>query len=580
MELLAEAAWQSILEDAKISGSIIYLDDGAQDLLRWSLPKGVAAFFEAGAYSVGSVGQALGENEHQVGVVVSHVPLIMHQIFENVFLFPACAGFFPVLPSQLSVAPQQQRTLDLEARALPVEDAEDHAHMAAALAAVLDELNLREEVFTLGPSGRLVGRRLLSTHRPLRASAQGVASVVIVPRTEDIVTPLLHTDHLLDRLLNTHTHPLPSATDVCVNVDPIMNLSLPQGSEVHGSIAHPGHKQASDFLSNLMQWGSKEVLLGARKLLADSAARDRLPLNLQKLMSAKASGSQLQNLCALYRSAPPPTFSERAPTLQTATALVHALQAAHWDRATAVEKVLLLGHASGDHSSLFRHLRDLCPNTPLKDVLHFAVIVYALAARAVESLDAQEAGFADALVRTVIHRAANAWEEVCQLPFSAQQLAQLQNMVKEGRSSEAHAYTHTLLAPLLGSLRALALALPDTPSTPSVSGAGGVVARIAEAVLNPGSVPDLPDLEVVAAGLRGKLKTGFGRLLVSKARPADHDTVVVCVLGGVTCAEVRALNDLVTATVSAKRIILVSGRIATHESILRALFPLPVDEGE
>eukprot|EP00958_Prasinococcus_capsulatus_P022245 scaffold3123_cov175-Prasinococcus_capsulatus_cf.AAC.1 len=59
-------------------------------------------------------------------------------------------------------------------------------------------------------------------------SQKGDAAVVIVDRTMDLITPLLHEDHLLDRLIRSEMALAGSATDTAVKVAAAPSLPFAQ----------------------------------------------------------------------------------------------------------------------------------------------------------------------------------------------------------------------------------------------------------------------------------------------------------------------------------------------------------------
>jgi len=56
-----------------------------------------------------------------------------------------------------------------------------------------------------------------------------------------------------------------------------------------------------------------------------------------------------------------------------------------------------------------------------------------------------------------------------------------------------------------------------------------------------------------------------------RVAPHEADTVVVVVVGGITCSEIQAIRDHATAT--RKRVVVIATSIATADNILEFILP-------
>lgn len=94
-----------------------------------------------------------------------------------------------------------------------------------------------------------------------------------------------------------------------------------------------------------------------------------------------------------------------------------------------------------------------------------------------------------------------------------------------------------------------------------------------EAIFDSGR-PELPDLYYHSqATVTNLIKSGFSLFVSSaKPRPNQHPVLVLFVVGGVSCSEIRQIQEIVTASRTDTELIICTTRLVTsHDITIQAL---------
>jgi hypothetical protein len=87
----------------------------------------------------------------------------------------------------------------------------------------------------------------------------------------------------------------------------------------------------------------------------------------------------------------------------------------------------------------------------------------------------------------------------------------------------------------------------NVPHSKSMQTYVPLVRRVMEHILLERGGSDLRDLKKLSTSLKGLLKTGFSRLgLQAKPRPTDNKLIILFVIGGLTCGELRDIKESLT----------------------------------
>eukprot|EP00057_Strongylocentrotus_purpuratus_P015857 XP_011670331.1 PREDICTED: sec1 family domain-containing protein 2 [Strongylocentrotus purpuratus] len=107
---------------------------------------------------------------------------------------------------------------------------------------------------------------------------------------------------------------------------------------------------------------------------------------------------------------------------------------------------------------------------------------------------------------------------------------------------------------------------PGTATHPSSY--SPLVKQVMKSVFDP-SKPDLVDIEYKSSGFRDLLKTKFRLFMnVGKPRPSDHPLLIVFMVGGVTCSEVKHIKETVASLSPNTQVVVGSTRILRESDVL------------
>ncbi|KAL3692631.1 hypothetical protein R1sor_006282 [Riccia sorocarpa] len=301
-------------------------------------------------------------------------------------------------------------------RGLPGVEVEEPGPAGAVLLAhclqhVVAQLDLKPEIFTLGPLANVVGKAMAGLPTPSDGvgHSRRPVGLVLIDRTLDIVTPSTHGDSLLDRCLSClprRPSPLPKTfsklqsnviastvtrppMDVRIIVDsdeakpldytkvgasfpskPILpkwesrtssqNQVSKENSELWGgSLSSSWDKRGYEYLETLVGKRTKESLLQIRKWLQEALRQEKS----EGSGKGRLSAVSVNELKLLRRA-----LSEKPEVAMRHTALIQLTRAAEealsgdfatlWDSFMSSEKILML--TAGDVTqSLALQLRDI-----------------------------------------------------------------------------------------------------------------------------------------------------------------------------------------------------------------------------
>ena len=471
------------------------------------------------------------------------------------------------------------------------------------------------------------GAQATSPRQPPPPSAPPVArtpveaSVLIIDRSVDVVAPALRSDHPLDLLLAEAAGAARHAEDVAAGAVPTGHSAAdaaaspvaprrPPGppsppsprsspsSPVSPSPRPPppppppppplpsaplpvsvvqtlGGSECAPLLESLLSRRTKEVgkkLLEALAAAAD-AYEDELPL---VDMPSRPTPRALRELLGAVRGVPRACW-ERAPELAAVEMLLEALDAGGGDTRLAVtcSHQKLLQHTASE--SVAMALTELIALSArgrdggaVRELVLLVAMVYSLSGEAVANgaLDEAETRLREALLQACLRDPAAGGLLAAGIPrVPVDQLPAPVLMERRHRLQSA-------LGTLFERLRALAAARRAMPPSealllPSAQTAGEVYRPLLRHVLERAlRQEDVGAVEPLSGSFGSLVGAFFGRR--SQARLADHRTIVLFVIGGISLAELRELRQL-AAQYPQHRVWLGATRIATPDTVFELL---------
>ncbi|KAH3796873.1 sec1 family domain-containing protein 2-like [Dreissena polymorpha] len=521
---------------------------------------------------------------------VFHVPLSAVNVGNSIFLMPGHAKLFPLVGSDLSqvellynnrhAKPEHKdfeslKSIDISC--LPKDLQVSYKSLVCSLNGLLTELGVREDIYSLGLTSSILATELEAypAARQRRKTVQERVSLVLVDRTLDLASVTSHnTDSLLDRIQQLLPRLPGHVTDVKVNMTPLCNAD----SETAVDIIAPGclaaQSGSQEHLQTVLAGKQKEALMEVNRQLVEAAVKNGLPLSLTG-KPTRVSAEQLNSTLKLFRGQYD-KISRHLDWLQVAMATSHSLSShsnRHVDELISVEKGLLqcLDDLSGTEA--FTYLLKMVSKKEadkwvysLDDILCMLVYIYSLlGAAALEQEDLEEQ-IQEALLDRILAEK--------DLPSLTQAI-----VGSAGSLSDRSILTDIVdniwekLVAIADSRSHLQLfrTILDPGSAVSPATHNPLLRQLVAAILEP-SKPDLVDVENKSSGLKDILKSGFGLFRgVSKSRPSDHPLLILFVVGGVNCTEVKQIRDLVNQMKPAIQVVVGSTRLVTPAEVVQSI---------
>ncbi|KAI8905565.1 hypothetical protein EDD86DRAFT_277590 [Gorgonomyces haynaldii] len=253
---------------------------------------------------------------------------------------------------------------------------------------ILDHLNVKEEIYSLGPQSEEMGKFLssIASMSSRRANASTPAHLILVDRNLDLVGPSMHTESILEPLF-TKEH-LPTVDLGFTTIEPELD------------------SQSKNLLQLLMD-NQKQSLLILRKHLLDILGQYQ---SVPKVLG-RPNPEQLKELVQLI---PLEAYAEN-PLLVWITGIVNQLNQQRPDLVSIEQTMIKSLSFSGDVMTPISQLCDLLKKIaqekqdpqsqfPIttKDVLHLAILLYSLLPKTLSIYPEQETILKQAFLKAMM----------------------------------------------------------------------------------------------------------------------------------------------------------------------------------
>ncbi|KAI8841394.1 hypothetical protein BC829DRAFT_402510 [Chytridium lagenaria] len=218
---------------------------------------------------------------------------------------------------------------------------------------MLESMNLKEEYFVLGETSKSVSRCIIaqSMTSPRRKSESNVA-VILVDRTYDLATPVSHSDNLIDQMRNVMGD---GSMDVMIDSTAILP-EWDQGGPA--TLSHGSDPDTMDLLTVLTMLGRKDGLVAVRKRIVDLIGR-YVPDGRPKVLG-KVTLEQLERLLRVLVDGSGGIGGSLLETVAGVVEGVREGQAVNWDELMAIERVIAMSVAEApEASSVIAPIRDV-----------------------------------------------------------------------------------------------------------------------------------------------------------------------------------------------------------------------------
>eukprot|EP00164_Ancoracysta_twista_P009564 GFYU01014190.1.p1 GENE.GFYU01014190.1~~GFYU01014190.1.p1 ORF type:complete len:707 (+),score=186.31 GFYU01014190.1:158-2278(+) len=532
-------------------------------------------------------------------VHVKHLATPYSTIAKDVFLLPGASDAFPLThenAAQIAEENPEEEIEDLDSiewRMLPPELKAPLQHAADGLSSLLTGLGLKEEVFVLGQTSRFVGRQVINTNRTRAASYGTQASLVLIDRTMDLVAPCMHSDNIMDRIYALLPRIDSMAADVVVDnatLHPRHDMMKQPGDVfVSGSLCTHHDTTASELLDSMVGKKFKESLITIRKQLIDVMTAENIPVDMKYTMG-NVSSSKLKAFLQKIEAEDQDAINRHLNLLNYSYAGASILQLSEksmWDELLQIEKVLQMC-CDDPSQSLVQQLTDLLrlsllgggsstQQHSLYDVVVLAILTYSLAGR--EFSMQEEIQFKEAMLSTLLNvpqkkdiewigrlskdlhkymrRTSNMSNTTADDGTAADaddggpgndadDSLVMEDQAELSTSEFKHMLTEAVEV-VVTRLRGLATYRNDLKDFRSLTLGQGIYQSLMKQVVNGifDSSRELSDLDRLATSHLSLLKGTFSRLgFNTTPKPRDNPVLIIFVVGGITCAEIRDIREI------------------------------------
>ncbi|XP_053380994.1 sec1 family domain-containing protein 2-like isoform X2 [Mercenaria mercenaria] len=517
---------------------------------------------------------------------VFHIPFCSVSLGNSVFLTPGYTKLFPLVGSDLHQIELQYNSKhgksemkdfgslkDVDFASLPKDLQMFYKCFVSSVDSLLTDLGVKEDIYSVGYTSAILATEL-EAYPPAKTRRKALtdrASVVFIDRTLDLGSVTSHnTECLLDRIQQVLPRLPGHMIDVKVNMSPLCKVHRESGGDTISPGCLATQSGSQSHLQTLITGKNKEALMEVNRQLIEAASACGLPISLTG-KPTRISAEQLNSTLTLFRGRYK-EISKHLDWLQVSMATYQTLSNPtmhHCDDMISVEKGLLQSLADPDGpGALSQALQMLQRKTEDKwtysvdDMLCILVYVYSLGGTSLLSQIDEETALQEMLLDRI-------FEEKSELPPLIRSIV--------GEVITDRSIVSDILEDLWEKLSAIAVSREHLSQFKSVIDPGSAVSpasqnsllkQLVAAILDPDK-QELVDIEFKSSGLRDKLKSGFGLFRgVSKPRPSDHPLMILFVIGGVNCTEVKQIKDLVNQYKPGTQVVVGSTRLLTpHETV-------------
>lgn len=512
---------------------------------------------------------------------VLHIPLSTVSLGNSVFLTPGYSRLFPLIGSDLHQVELQYNSKhakterrefeslkDVDFPALPKDLQTFYKCFVSSINSLLSDLEVREDIYSVGYTSAILATELEAypAAKTRRKAMADRASLVFIDRTLDLASVASHnTESLLDRIQQVLPRLPGHMTDVKVDMSPLCKVHKESGGETVSPGCLATQTGSQSHLQTLITGKNKEALMEVNRQLIEAASDCDLPISLSG-KPTRVSAEQLNSTLSLFRGKYQ-EISEHLDWLQVSMATYHTLSnpiVHHCDEVISVEKGLLQCLADLDGpGALSQALQMLQRKThdkwtySLDEILCLIVYVYSLGGPSILDEVDKEIALQELLVERIL-------EEKAELPPVTKSIV--------GDVASDRSILSDIVNDLWEKLSAIAVtrehlsqfkSVLDPGSAVSPASQNSLLKQVVAAILDP-EKQELPDIEFKSSGLRDKLKSGFGLFRgVSKPRPSDHPLMILFIVGGVNCTEVKQIKELVNLYKPSTQVVVGSTRLLT-----------------
>jgi len=489
---------------------------------------------------------------------VQYAPIIS-PLSENLFFVPYASTLFPLLSFD------EQTSFD----DLPSDSQKQAEILSQTIIDVLSHLNFHSSFFAMGKTSEIIGKKIMELYQQ-PSEPESHASVIIIDRTLDLVSPCLHSDNLFDQLYSFFPRKAPFSIDLGLRLDPLFppdfNLSQVM-PDITGSLALTGNGEAAQeaykMRNFLINDNSKGTLNSLKKMIIEIAAKEKLQVKAPKGIGKVTANNIIEMLESFPVNSAP--FFRHLSFLQYVVAILEGFQLKtkyRWDEISGIEKVLLM--SSSEDQSFLEQLTELAEKDEKnqfgpKEIVILSVLCYSLFGDSLEE-EGDNASLLYSFYQAIKKLISKSEGNENSISISAEEkgnhIVERLNLIKKARSSLRH-YNSLL----------------NQEDEEPEAGFKGLIEKILLDIYQQNEAASADLVHIQSTQNQSGFFKGFSQYLTKgKMRISvdDDSFIVLFVVGGITFHEIHALNSL--AAQHNSKIIIGSTNILTPDDVYTRVF--------
>lgn len=532
----------------------------------------------------------MGNEIQQTGLAVEHmiytvdyIPLLWALYSTDLFLLPSGADVFPYMNTK------QFKNIDhteggIQLNLLPPEEQSKIYRISSTLSSLLEELNIKDDLFAIGETSHLIAREIVShssSSSSSRKKSERTASLILIDRTLDIGTPVRHLDNSLDKTYSVLERIAPNSYDLNITSDYLINNrdDLNYLTPIKCSFSHQMNNNALEFVDAIQKTKNKEGLILIKRKLLEILERE-IP-NFQPPNSDTGStlADQIKSYIDILKNNEM-TVLKYSNTLECISAVVEAeedYKCSKWEELLSFEKILpftlsdindnftIVQQISEVLGNLVQRSRALeaeeMPGFTIEDIVELVIFIYSILRSSF--FNENEESFEmvkHKVLQTIIEIERNKFEDAYELERFITSIfdniyycIRSKNALSYYENNFSHSFNPAIVDPLIKTI-ATGMLNGDGNSGNSSTGTSKSNGY------NPYNANYIPYGQSLS-----HFFSGIGRRRQNQPTPAQNDILIFFVIGGITFSEV---NDLIEISQQYNTKIMVgSTDIATGKTI-------------
>ncbi|KAF0984125.1 hypothetical protein FDP41_008040 [Naegleria fowleri] len=334
-----------------------------------------------------------------IHIEVNHYPFNISLLLPDIFMTPTCVDIFPIISItkktssslsksnsllsgfHLGSSPQKEKdsSIVMQFKDLPSLLQLQYKRVSVTLRDMLKNLRMSVDVYSLGQTSNLIAEDLQSLIGEESFKTTDACTLVIMDRTLDLVSPMVHSDNILDKVVCSLERSSAVSNNVKDSSSSLINKSrsILKDSNLSG-LLHHGNEKIIDLIRSSIEKKPSETI-SEMKITLDK---------LQNIVSKKGDMSldkTISSLKSLLQNLSLPLMIQNGETIQFLSTILHSQEIIHNDtkysELASTEK-LILYECDTNQEELLKNVVDILKKDKTKfsskEILRLVIMIYSV----------------------------------------------------------------------------------------------------------------------------------------------------------------------------------------------------------